>query len=209
MRWVLPSFFVACAGACHHAESAPPTVPPAEVGGDLARYAPLTDGTVLAYATSAEQSSERGIIVWRVSRPRPNRVELDDGGHVERLDVEPDGLRHTTGGYWLKAPLTANACWPGRAGEVCVTSLNREVSVPAGRFTGCLETEERRGTETSGARTTTVFCPDVGMVLLEVEAWAAGEVALERAELTSYGPAVDLAVPPAAEPPPDAGEGAD
>ncbi len=165
--------------------------PPARVG-ELFVYAPLEAGTVLAYRTSSEGSGERGLIVWRVRRPREGLIELDDGGHVERLEVEPNALRHATGGYWLKAPLRQGACWPGRGGEVCVKSLERSVEVPAGTFTDCLETEELRGNEATGMRTLTVFCPHVGMVLLEVEGWAVGTVALERAELESYGPAVDI-----------------
>ena len=38
-------------------------------------------------------------------------------------------------------------------------------------------------------RTLTVFCPDIGIVLRETQAQAASEVALERIELKSYGPA--------------------
>jgi hypothetical protein len=165
--------------------------PPGRVS-DLFVFAPLEAGTVLAYDTLSEESGENGVVVWRVRRPREGLIELDDGGHVERLEIEPNGLRHATGGYWLKAPLEEGACWPGRNGDVCVKSLQRQIEVPAGKFTGCLETEELRGNESTGMRTTTVFCPKVGMVLLEVEAWAVGSGGLERAELRSYGPAIDI-----------------
>ena len=165
--------------------------PPGRVG-DLFVYAPLEAGTVLAYQTYSEDSGDRGMIIWQVRRPREGLIELVAGDKVERLEIEPNALRHATGGYWLKAPLELGACWPGRNADVCVKSLDRSVKVPAGSFTGCMETEELRGDEGSGARTTTVFCPRVGMVLLEVEAWAAGTTALERAELRSYGPAVDI-----------------
>jgi hypothetical protein len=165
--------------------------PPARVG-ELFVYAPLEDGTVLAYDTYSEESGDRGIVIWRVRRPREGLIELDDGGHVERLEIEPNALRHATGGYWLKAPLKKGACWQGRNGEVCVQSLRREIEVPAGKFSDCMETQELRGNNETGMRTTTVFCPNVGMVQLEVEAWVVGNVALERAELRSYGPAVDI-----------------
>jgi hypothetical protein len=179
-------------GACSKpAEPIERPHPPGRVG-DLFVYAPLEANTVLAYATYAEDSGNQGMIIWQVRRPREGLIELVAGDKVERLEVEPNALRHSTGGYWLKAPLELGACWPGRNADVCIKSLDRSVEVPAGRFTSCMETEELRGNEETGARTTTVFCPHVGMVLLEVEAWAAGTGALERAELRSYGRAVDI-----------------
>jgi hypothetical protein len=191
VRTLVTAGLALVAGCAKPPEPAEPPHPPARVG-ELFAYAPLEAGTVMAYETHSEESGDRGVVIWRVRRPREGLIELDDGGHVERLEVEPNALRHATGGYWLKAPLEEGACWQGRNGEVCVKSLDRRIEVPAGRFTECLETEELRGNESTGMRTTTVFCPNVGMVMLEVEAWAVGTVALERAELRSYGPAVDI-----------------
>jgi len=189
--FVLTVSLVLLAGCARPPEPVAPPHPPARVG-ELFVYAPLEAGSVLAYETYAENSDERGLVIWRVRRPREGLIELDDGGHVERLEIEPNALRHATGGYWLKAPIQVGACWPGRNGEVCVKSLDRRIEVPAGQFANCLETEEARGDDSTGMRTTTVFCPNVGMVMLEVEAWAMGTIALERAELRSYGPAVDI-----------------
>jgi hypothetical protein len=98
-------------------------------------------------------------------------------------------VRLETGGHWLKEPLRRGACWRGRTGETCVTAVELRVSVPAGRFEGCVRTVERGA---GAARVTTVFCPGVGMVSLEVVGEIEGQPARELALLKSYGPRVDV-----------------
>ena len=193
--WVPGVWTLLHLGACHPAATPTPQAEATTPPGEVSNYAPLEDGTVLAYETSAEGVAEHGLVVWQIRRPRPDLVELDNGGRTQRLYIAPDAIRHAVGGYWLKAPLNEGACWPGRDGTTCIISVSVEVTVPAGHFEGCLQTEERKGTEAMGTRTTTVFCPGVGMVLLEVEGWSEGTLGLERAELTYHGPRVDLDVP--------------
>jgi hypothetical protein len=181
---------VACAGRGR-------TAPPAAAANpmDVARFLPLAEGTVLSYDTRSERTGT-GIIVLQVRRPRPGVVELDDGGRVERLYVERDGLRYGTGEYWLKAPLQEGGCWAGRLGEVCIESVDATARVPAGDFTGCVTTVERVGSAADGAWRRTVFCPGVGMVLLEAEGWSNDARVQERAELRYAGPRIDLPKPP-------------
>ena len=163
----------------------------------MARYLPLVDNTVYAYVTQAEGVAEQGVLMLAIKRPRPESVELSIGGRVQRLEIASDGVRHATGGWLLKAPLSAGARWKGSFGEVRVSSLDRAIEVPAGRFKGCLETVEEVQAPVP-KRATTVFCPEVGIVLLQVEGTIEGEYGVERAALRSYGPRVDINdVPPA------------
>jgi hypothetical protein len=66
--------------------------------------------------------------------------------------------------------------------------VDRAVTTPAGKFQHCLETLE----ESAEKRATTVFCPDVGMVLLEVEGLTAEALGKETARLRAYGPKIDV-----------------
>ena len=158
--------------------------------GPVDRFLPFRAGTVLAYESEDENTGQRGVVMLRVARPRPDRVELDDGGQVQRLDVGPTGVSHATGGFLLKTPLVTGATFTGRFGEVKITKTDVAVRVPAGSFTGCLETVEAAPGGQGQART--VFCPDVGIVSLEVESAAEGDYGSVRLLLRSYGAAVDI-----------------
>jgi hypothetical protein len=68
--------------------------------------------------------------------------------------------------------------------------LDQGIKVPAGTFTGCLETLEQTA---SLSRVKTVFCPRVGMVALDAENDQNGEYQRVIARLKSYGPKVDIA----------------
>jgi hypothetical protein len=59
-----------------------------------------------------------------------------------------------------------------------VTSVTTTVQVPAGRFTGCVQTVEQ--STTAQRKVTTVFCPDIGITLLEVEGSIGDDYARER-----------------------------
>jgi hypothetical protein len=173
--------------------SAPPAAESAEAEGataSVARYLPLQAGTVLAYDTLNETTAERGVVMLQVRRPRAHTVELDDGGRVQRLELVADGVRHSTGGYWLQLPIRVGTQFKGQFGKVMVTKLNRRIEVPAGKFTGCLETVEQDPTGSKQA--TTVFCPDVGMVSFEVEGTSGKLSTRVRFLLRSYGPKVDI-----------------
>lgn len=160
---------------------------------DISHFLPLEDGTVLSYETESGTTKERGVIVLQISRPRPGLVEMNDGGHIQRIELDPDGARHATGGHWLKTPLEKGACWTGRTGQTCITNIALSITVPAGKFAGCLETVERSPKQASTV--TSVFCPSVGMVSLTAEGTLDGEVTVERARLKSYGPRTDLLQP--------------
>jgi len=175
----------------------PPRQPVPERGQpvDVIRYLPLQHDTVFAYDTLSEATGETGVLVVNIARPRPDMAELRVGGRAQRLDIVSDGIRHATGGYLLKAPLTIGAHYKGQFGDVRVTALDRAVQVPAGKFSGCVETVEEAIAPVQ-KKVTTTFCPRVGMVLLVAEGMLEGAYATERALLRSFGPRVDLGATP-------------
>lgn len=182
---------LACGGA-------PPKAPPAEKtpAGELDRFMPLADDTVYSYETFSESSGERGVLVLRIRRPRPELAELDVAGRVQRLTVSASGLQLTSGGYLLLAPLREGAEWLGDFGKVRVTAVNRTAEVPAGRFSGCLETVEELVSPEVKKRTKTLYCPEVGITERETEGEAGGQYARERIQLKSFGKAFSLENPP-------------
>jgi hypothetical protein len=185
---LLISGAIGCGGSAASATPKPaaPTDPLAPE-----RYLPLVDDTVFAYETSSEATGERGVLMMAVRRPRPDRAEIAIGGRIQRLDLGPDGIRQASGGYLLKPPLATGAQFRGQFGEVKVTTLDRAVEVPAGKFTGCLETVEETRSPVP-KRATTVFCPEVGIVMLVAEGTSDGEYTVERAVLRSHGPRIDI-----------------
>jgi hypothetical protein len=130
----------------------------------------------------------------RVTRPRTERVDITLGGRTQRLELRPDGIAITTGGYVLKTPLSAGASWKGQFGQVTVTAMDAMVKVPAGQFVGCVQTVEEAVSRATSKKVTSTFCPDVGLVSLDVEAVGDEGLAHERAVLRSFGKPVDLGV---------------
>jgi hypothetical protein len=177
------------AAGCAARPAAPPSAPEQAVIGELTRYLPLENDTVFSYETYIEETNERGIAVFEIKRPRPELAELSIAGQVrKRYYFEPAGVRSAQGGYLLKSPLALNAEWAGDDGKVKVTSVNQSVDAPAGKFSGCLQTVEEAQLGAATRRTTTVFCPGVGITVLEIDAQQAGTSVLQRLTLKSFGP---------------------
>lgn len=177
--------------------SAPPaeskvSVPPPVAVSKAERFLPLLDKTVFAYETEAESTGERGLLVLEVRRPRPNRAELVVAGRIRRLEIDETGIRHVTGGWLLKDPLTSGASWPGDFGSIRVTALDRAVSTPAGEFQGCLETLESSNSAEFSKQTTTVYCPHVGIVMRRTEVESDQGHGVETIRLRSHGPRFEL-----------------
>lgn len=184
----LVALLLGCGGSGATANAAAP--PTAAASSDVERYLPLRADTVLAYDTFQENTGERGVLMMHVRRPRLGTVELDVGGRVQRLMLEKGGVRLVTGGWLLKGPLAVGARFKGQFGEVEVTRISASVQVPAGKFTGCVETVEQSAS--AQRKVTTLFCPDVGITVLEVEGAVGDDYGRERAELRSHGQRVDL-----------------
>lgn len=156
---------------------------------NVERFMPLQTNTVSAFETEIEGASH-GVLMMRIERPTPSTAVLTVGGKGQRLEIVPEGIRLAAGGWLLKAPLSEGASFKGQFGTVVVSATDKSVQVPAGSFSGCVETIEE--SVAVRKRVTTVFCPDVGIVVLEAEGSLGDDYGRERAVLRSHGPAVDI-----------------
>ena len=164
--------------------------PDGSVGGpvtDLERLYPLEHNTVFSYVTT-DDAGTTGIYVIEVSRPRSTTAELKVASKVFRRQISADGIQVPSGGYVLRAPLTADAEWPGEFGNVSVKTLSRSIKVPAGEYGNCVETVEIAQTPAYTKTATSVFCPGIGMVYYLLEGVQDGEVLSQKLELKSFGP---------------------
>ena len=184
------AFVAGCAAAPTAAPAAPP---PAATG--IARYLPLEDATVFSYDTSSEPDGERGLLVLEVRRPRAESADLVVAGRVRRMSVSEHAVAHAAGGFLLREPLAVGAEWHGDFGHVRVTRVGLRVTVGAGTFDGCVETLEELATRETQKRTTTAFCPGVGIAVRETEALQGAERQSERIALKSFGKKFDPTAP--------------
>lgn len=149
-----------------------PATPEAEEpGGDpLApnRLYPLSEGHVWSYDIDTGPGDPT-LAITRVIAVVDRRVEVSSGGDPVVYELRDDGIFQPATGTWLlKAPIREGAEWPAGGGRTArVTSTSETIEVPAGRFDGCVRVEEGGGD--SGKLVTTVYCPDVGPVYLEVQ----------------------------------------
>jgi hypothetical protein len=165
----------------------------------VSRYFPLVDGTMWAYdAESDDDPSNKGMFVTRAKRVIGPRFSLISAQGAHAVEVRADGIVQVENSvYLLKAPLAVGAEWPGEGtAKVRVTSIDRQVDVPAGKFVGCVETIEETPSstdrQTPEKRVTTTYCPDVGIALLHAEVWDGAHRQGERAKLRSFGKPVSV-----------------
>jgi len=174
---------------CVAPPEAKPSAPQLTAANELTRYLPLENDTVFSYETYIEDTNERGIAVFEIKRPRPELAELSLAGQVrKRYYIEPGGVRSSHGGYLLKSPLALNAEWTGDDGKVRVTNVSQSVDTPSGKYSGCLQTVEQAQLGAATRKTTTVFCPGIGITMLEIEAAEGGVNVLQRLTLKAFGP---------------------
>ncbi|WP_437779252.1 hypothetical protein [Sorangium sp. So ce1097] len=160
----------------------------ASSGTQAERYFPLVDGHVYHYVTRSDGGGE-GLLVARVHRADERRGELRFPSGVKRFEFTSEGVvRSDTGVFVLKQPIAPGTAWAGEhGGRATITAVDAAVAVPAGQFTGCVQTvEERLGDRP--ARYVSTFCPDVGVVAIEAVSGASHE----KAELKSYAPPFDM-----------------
>jgi len=192
LAWRYPRQFgvalLVAVGGCAVAPEKAPVAPAAQLT-DLGRYLPLQNNTVFSYETYIEDTNEHGVAVFEISRPRPELAELRVAGQVRRrYYFEANGVRSAQGGYLLKSPLAAASTWQGDDGTVTVTGVNLSIDVPAGKFSGCVQTMEVAKLPGATRKTTTVFCPGIGITVLQIEAEQDGTSLLQRLSLKSFGP---------------------
>jgi hypothetical protein len=157
-------------------------------GSAVERYFPLVDGYIYSYATMSE-SGDMGVLNATAARSSPLAGELRSSASARRFEYTPEGVvSAANGAFILKTPLTPGSTWRGEHGGVTrIDATDLAITVLAGSFAGCVRTVEERGGDRP-ARYITVFCPDVGVIALEVTSG----MTLERAELKSYAPPVRI-----------------
>jgi hypothetical protein len=154
-------------------------------GSPVERYFPLVDGMVYAYSTMNEVGEE-GMLIARVFRADARHGELRFPKGTKRFEFAGDGvvLGGAEGGYVLKGPIAVGTSWRGEhGGQSRILKIDAAADPPAGHYDGCVQTLEERGGDRP-MRWSTTFCPDVGVVMLEVATGAN----YERAVLKSYAP---------------------
>lgn len=191
----LSALAIGCGPASEGARASAPAwaAPPvglegASSGTRAERYFPLIDGHVYLYATSNE-SGAGGILIARVHRSGERAGELRFPSGVKRFEYAPEGIVLAgKGSFLLKEPIAPGTSWIGEhGGRAQILGVEATIEVPAGRFTGCVQTLEERSGDRP-ARYLSTFCPDVGVVSLEAESGAS----YDRADLKSYGPSMQV-----------------
>ena len=196
LGWLLTASAVLLA-AC----GAPP--PPAKtpdvlrssVDTPVAKLMPAAHDTVHAYETKDLIAGTSGVLMLRTNVTGPRTMELV-GAKTQRLRFDDRGvLREPEGTYLLRTPLAVGESWPGGPNaSLSIVKTDLAITVIAGSFKGCLEVVDKRVGAISGT-IRTVYCPDVGMVLVETEGKSGQGEVHERVELKSYGKALDISKP--------------
>jgi hypothetical protein len=166
------------------AQSAPPKkVPP------LHSFLPLKDRTVSSFEVTTDLG-DKGILVLEIFRPRPELAELKIAGRVQRLTVEDNRISQATGGILLETPLEEGHSFKGSFGTVVIQKMDQVIEVPAGTYGGCLTTVEE--STTPPKRSTSIYCPGIGLVAMTVESFDAEGPGEVSTRLTHHGPRVEI-----------------
>jgi len=131
------------------------------------------------------------MLITKVARTDAS-ASLTSGGRVTRLTVRGDGIYNDSGFYFLKLPLKLGAEWSGQSGVVSVVRVGQTVETGAGNFVDCVVTRETTQGTVEIRQVETTFCPNVGLVRLEVQALGAAPSAVELATLEYFGPPIDV-----------------
>lgn len=127
------------------------------------------------------------------TRTIANNRGMSESGQVRHGDpiayeLTSDGIRHVASGRWvLHAPIEEGAEWPAMGGRTAhVRDTDASVEVVAGTYEHCVDVEESGGED--GRTVRTVYCPDVGPVLIEsrMETQITMRSVSTRARLRSY-----------------------
>lgn len=109
-------------------------------------------------------------------------------GDAITYEVTRDGIRHVASGGWvLRAPVREGAEWEAMGGRTArVVDTDASVEVVAGTYDHCVDVEESGGED--GRVVRTVYCPDVGPVLIEsrMESRLTTRSVATRARLRTY-----------------------
>jgi hypothetical protein len=121
-----------------------------------------------------------------------DQATLTSGNSIQHLIIEGESIRNEAGYTQLKLPLRKGQTWPGPSGPVRVTDAHIGIQVEAGSYTDCVQTEEQTQATVEIRTTRSVYCPNVGLVSLEVVADSGGVLTRETAKLRYFGPKIDI-----------------
>jgi hypothetical protein len=193
--WVCPVLMVIA--ACGSETTSSSTKAPdqglvgASSGLPIERYFPIVHDHLWTYDTTTDDGQRYSLIV-RARRVRAAEGELRAPFGTRRFVYTPEGIGLVDrAAFVLRMPLVVGTTWRGEHGGISrIEAVGAATTTAAGRFTDCVVTIEERGGDVQATYTTT-FCPDVGIVQLDVDAG----MQHERAELRSYGPPVFIGPP--------------
>ena len=141
-----------------------------ENGATAARTAqglfPLGDGYVWSY----DVDTGTGLSTLAVVRSRPagpNRFQIFSGSEPSLYEIRNGGIfRASTASWLLHDPIEMGTHWASGHGRTAtITSVDEAVDCIAGHFAHCVEVTEQGGED--GRTLRTVYCPNVGAVVIE------------------------------------------
>lgn len=181
--------------ACAKTENPAAPVKPVEekLNYEVERYFPAKDGYVYNYITVDLLSGEQGIMTQRYERSEAELLAIHGAGKARYYEINTSGVAFAGGGHLLRWPLKQDLSWKGSTGLVTVLSMDSEVSVPAGLFKRCILTEEITDTPQQHSKILSHFCPDVGLVEIEIEGESEEQNTHVKAQLKAFHPAIELA----------------
>lgn len=129
---------------------------------------PMGQGYTWTYDIDTE-TEMNNLGITRVTSVAGNTVEVTtDAGETHVYERREDGIYRADAGVWLlRDPIVVGTEWPSMSGRTArITSVSEVVDVFSGHYEGCVEVREEGGD--SGRAIRTVYCRDVGPVLIEV-----------------------------------------
>lgn len=154
------------------------------------RLYPLGEGQVWSYNVDTGGDEPPTLAISRVVAVEGNRYEVQNNrSDTVRYEVRPEGIYAVATESWLiRNPIEEGREWPAGSGRTArIASTDVRIDTAAGTFEHCVRVEEGGGRD--GRRIVTIYCPDVGPVVVEssMDAQITGRTATVRAELLGYG----------------------
>ena len=159
-------------------------------GTTLEPFLPLVAGQLYHYEFHTD-GGENGLLSVRIERTDERHGAWVLPGGSNAFEYATDGVltfgEHGSS-YLLQAPLQVGRRWRGaHQSWVEVRRIDATVTVPAGTFSGCVETAESRSGDVPFSVAAS-YCPNVGMVQRDVS----NGPRHERLVLQSFGAPVDI-----------------
>ncbi len=169
--WRAAAAAVAAIAAASGCAGANPVVPPPlpATPAEAAALYPLELGFRWAY--DIEKGGERILAVYEVVERSGDTAQVQAGDQRLAYKTDAQGIARFDGGeigdYVLRNPIELGAQWSLGDGKAKVVAVGEELTLDAGKFSGCATVEESRTDPVRLVRTT--FAPGVGPVRLEVQ----------------------------------------